>query len=673
MTNLTKAVFDTPVDKIRHQLPTLLSLPLLALLSAGCMGPQNPPPGVSAIFASPPANTVFSENSATIAISRSAVNHTTICYTTDDSTPVYADASCTGGTTAPYVSDIDLSCESEETGVVEKTVRIAYMWDGTEQFSSASYSLTCSVPSNITVFKLLGTGEILGGAPGTLALTGFAQLNRDTGILSFKTSNTSITNFSNITTTEEGSVSGQWTVPVLDSLEGLTTVTSCINNGGLFDGCVYVAPLVDVQSSLGITLASDPITFNLNAGGVTEFSTSVDQGPPVMPVPVTTNITYTLTALDVDEELPTYTVAGTVNGLINGTLVLTLNDNEQVSVIYDSEDSDGVFDFTFTTALNDGEMYSVTVHNDPTDLSCEVSNGVGTIAVANVNNISITCSDPAIASLVFEDADLASCVSAAALGLSTMSELTTLNCSDRGISSASGLEVLSALTSLNLSNNQLTSIDISNLTQLTALNLSGNTIGAINLTGHNDLISVNVSDNWLTQLDTSSNGELLTLVASINPLKSIALTSNAKLKTLVLGQHDPEFTSIDLSENTALSLMLLLNLNLTEVDLTTNTALTLLLLWDLPALSSIDLTTNTGITHLQIVDTNLLAIDISTNTALTNLNLSDNQLTTIDLYEATHTSLDTATLVGNNFDPTTVDYLDGLIALPVPPITNLTY
>ncbi len=678
MLSSIKTVFDAALNNVFHQ----LLICLFAIICVGTVGCVPPPGGTSGgpsadqIFQNPPVNTHFDVNSGTVTLTRSAVDYTTICYTTDGSTPAFAAASCAGGSTATYLGSIELSCDSEETGVVQKDVRIVFSWNGVEQFRNASYLLTCSVPSNVTVFNLSGTGNIVGGAPGTLTLTGFAQLDRDTGILSFKSSNTSVTDFSNITTTEEGTVSGQWAEPVLNTLEGLTTVTNCINNGGLANGCSYVT--LDAQSNLGITLESDPITFDLSAGGVTVFSSSVARVPPAVPLAVTTNITYTLTALDSNEELPTFTVGGTVNGLTAGTLVLELNESELLSVT-----ANGAFNFTIE--LNDGAMYAVAVHTDPSGLRCEVSNGTGTISVAEVNNISVTCSNPAIADLVFPDKELASCVSAAALGLTNMSELTELDCHGRGILKATGIEQLTALTSLNLSDNLLASIDISNLTVLSNLNLATNHLTSIDLSSNLALTVVNLFDNWLTQIDTSSNTELISFAANTNPLSSINLQSNTALKTLVLGQNP--LTSLDLTNNTALEGMLLLNLDVDSVDLTNNPNLTLLLLLNLPVLSSIDLTNNVALTHIQINDTllsdinisanttaktihlannQLSAIDLSANTALTSLNLTNNQLSTINL--DTNTLLTTATLTGNTFSAATLSYLLGLTT-----ITNLTY
>ena len=47
--------------------------------------------------------------------------------------------------------------------------------------------------------------------------------------------------------------------------------------------------------------------------------------------------------------------------------------------------------FTFVAPLADGSAYSVTVLTQPAGQSCSVASGTGTIAGANVTNVSVSC------------------------------------------------------------------------------------------------------------------------------------------------------------------------------------------------------------------------------------------------------------------------------------------
>ncbi len=80
-----------------------------------------------------------------------------------------------------------------------------------------------------------------------------------------------------------------------------------------------------------------------------------------------------------------YTVGGTVSGL-TGTLVLQNNGGDDLTIT-------GNGAFTFTTELADGAVYDVTVLTPPAGQSCVITGGSGTIAGANITNVTAICSD----------------------------------------------------------------------------------------------------------------------------------------------------------------------------------------------------------------------------------------------------------------------------------------
>jgi len=79
----------------------------------------------------------------------------------------------------------------------------------------------------------------------------------------------------------------------------------------------------------------------------------------------------------------THSVGGTVTGL-NGSVTLQNNGGDDLVL-----SSDG--GFTFITGLVDGASYSVSVLTQPTGQTCSVTNGSGTIAAADVTNVTVTC------------------------------------------------------------------------------------------------------------------------------------------------------------------------------------------------------------------------------------------------------------------------------------------
>jgi hypothetical protein len=90
----------------------------------------------------------------------------------------------------------------------------------------------------------------------------------------------------------------------------------------------------------------------------------------------------------------TFTVGGTVSGLTGTGLVLQNNGGNNLAIAAPSST------FTFSTALPNAATYSVTVLTQPTGQGCQVANGSGSIAGANVINVAVTCVTPPAAPTV---------------------------------------------------------------------------------------------------------------------------------------------------------------------------------------------------------------------------------------------------------------------------------
>ncbi|MGN6520297.1 MAG: hypothetical protein ACTHK2_12815, partial [Dokdonella sp.] len=85
----------------------------------------------------------------------------------------------------------------------------------------------------------------------------------------------------------------------------------------------------------------------------------------------------------------TYTVGGTVGGLLGNSVTLSLNAGAQTLLVA----ANGPF--SFPTGLADAATYTVTVSVQPSApaMTCTIANGTGTIAAANVTQVAVTCSD----------------------------------------------------------------------------------------------------------------------------------------------------------------------------------------------------------------------------------------------------------------------------------------
>jgi hypothetical protein len=94
-----------------------------------------------------------------------------------------------------------------------------------------------------------------------------------------------------------------------------------------------------------------------------------------------------VTSVEVNCAANTYTIGGSVSGLSGAGVVLRNNGGDDLSI-----SGNGLFEFS--SALNDGANYSVTVATPPSGQGCSVTNGTGTIAGANVTNVSVACMAP---------------------------------------------------------------------------------------------------------------------------------------------------------------------------------------------------------------------------------------------------------------------------------------
>lgn len=84
--------------------------------------------------------------------------------------------------------------------------------------------------------------------------------------------------------------------------------------------------------------------------------------------------------------VPTYTVGGNVSGLNADGLALQNNGVDTLPIAADGP-------FTFATKLIDGGAYAVTVSAQPTGQTCDVTDGTGSIAAADVTSVVVNCVD----------------------------------------------------------------------------------------------------------------------------------------------------------------------------------------------------------------------------------------------------------------------------------------
>ena len=132
----------------------------------------------------------------------------------------------------------------------------------------------------------------------------------------------------------------------------------------------------------------------------------------------------------------------------------------------------------------------------------------------------------------------------------------------------------------------------------------------------------------LTSLDVSNNAKLGLLICSGNQLSSIDVSKNSALTNLVCDYN--RLTSLDVSNNAKLSQLEINNNQFTSLDVSNNTSLSSL---DCNgnSITSLDLSSNPRLMVLECSYNQLTNLDVSNNPALTTLECDDNQLTSLDI------------------------------------------
>ncbi|MEM6718988.1 MAG: hypothetical protein AAF611_06730 [Bacteroidota bacterium] len=206
-----------------------------------------------------------------------------------------------------------------------------------------------------------------------------------------------------------------------------------------------------------------------------------------------------------------------------------------------------------------------------------------------------------------------------------------LDVSNQSISDLTGIEDFGGLQTLNVSGNNLSTINLNNLTQLIELNANNNQLNILQLTNNTTLERVFADNNNLSQVDIPSVITLREVSLNDNNLSMLVLAGNTNLEILRVANNI--FTDVDIA-----SLV-----NLTTLDVSGN------------SLDSIALSSLINLEDLNIANNQFTAIDISSNTALIDFDAQSNQLTTIDL--TVNTALETIQLSNNSL--TTVNLRNG--------------
>ena len=111
-----------------------------------------------------------------------------------------------------------------------------------------------------------------------------------------------------------------------------------------------------------------------------------------------------------------------------------------------------------------------------------------------------------------------------------IANVTTISCSNKGISDLKGIECFTFLQRLDCPQNKLASLDVSHNGALKELVCSDNQLGELDVSDKGNLVALYCQSNALTSLDLSHNAHLEDLDCSDNRLTSLSLNQNVPLR-----------------------------------------------------------------------------------------------------------------------------------------------
>lgn len=143
-----------------------------------------------------------------------------------------------------------------------------------------------------------------------------------------------------------------------------------------------------------------------------------------------------------------------------------------------------------------------------------------------------------------------------------------------------------------------------------------------------NLETLNIRNNELTSLDVSNNTALTELDFSGNQIATIDLTHNAALKNLACTSN--KLTELNLTNNSKLEWIECDKNKLTELNVSKNTKLRTLR-FDKNSVKSIDLSKNANLAQVSCAGNGMSELDVSNNPLLWEIYCADNELTSLNL------------------------------------------
>lgn len=234
-----------------------------------------------------------------------------------------------------------------------------------------------------------------------------------------------------------------------------------------------------------------------------------------------------------------------------------------------------------------------------------------------------------------------------------------LSVSGQNINDLTGIEDFIGLRILRCSNNNLTSLDLSDNILLRELRCSENNLTSLDLSNNTLLDRLVCNHNLLTSLDLTHNLALNgNLRLNDNQLTSIDIgqVSGSPFE-LDIHLENNQLTSIDLSQCFYLDELYISNNNLTSIDISANLSLDILVCRN-NQLTSLDLSSNNGLKTLAVSNNQLTQLNLSNLPQLEAFACDSNQLTCLNANNLNNVNMGILALNNPNLTCIKVDDAD---------------
>ena len=225
-----------------------------------------------------------------------------------------------------------------------------------------------------------------------------------------------------------------------------------------------------------------------------------------------------------------------------------------------------------------------------------------------------------------------------------------LGVQNRNINDLTGIEAFVNLEWLDAFENNISQIDFSLITSpvFYTLNLGDNQLIDVDLSPISNIVNIGLNNNNITTIDASNLTQAFILTLSDNPLVEITLNNThlqilrlqntliteLNLSTVISLQKiflpDSQIQSLDFSNNPILEEVNTFNTPLASINLPNNPSLTKMNVSKCQ-LTELDVTNCPGLLDLKCGENTLTNLDLTNNTLLGHLSVTNNQITHIDL------------------------------------------